>query len=251
MTRMFPFITKTVNPLGGNCPHDCSYCWAKTFSERYNMQKYQGGMLLYEKVLNKKFTEKDFVFVQDMSDLFAECVPSRIILKVLDWIREQPKTKFLLLTKNPKRYYRFAYDHEFSNNVMLGATIETNWCCFGEKAEIDYTQFSKAPYPSDRLTSLMAIKGTYNLPVFVSIEPIMDFGNNSWEGTLTTFADELKLLNPWAVAVGYDNYGNSLPEPKLTKTLDLIRQLEENGIKVYKKKIREAVCFSPKVAQEK
>ena len=49
---------------------------------RYDMKKYRGEPRLYEKVLKKKFKDTDFVFVQDMSDLFANSVPSEYIFSI-------------------------------------------------------------------------------------------------------------------------------------------------------------------------
>lgn len=242
MSRMFHFITKTCNPIGGKCPHDCVGCWARMLSEQRKMSKYQGGILLYEKELKRKFKEGDFVFIQNMSDLFADCVPSRIILRVLDWVREQPKTKFLFLTKNPRRYLRFCQDHEFSNNVVLGATIETNYYRFSINGEyIEYGKISKAPKPRDRLEVLMEIKAKYGYPVFISVEPILDFmlANNPICYN-QHFAGLIRMCNPWAVAVGYDNYGNKLPEPSLEKTLVFIEKLEDYGIKIYRKTLHKA-----------
>jgi hypothetical protein len=52
----------------------------------------------------------------------------------------------------------------------------------------------------------------------VSIEPIMDFD-------LEIFVQWLRDIGPVLVHVGYDNYNNSLPEPTLYKTKQLIDTL--------------------------
>jgi hypothetical protein len=54
------------------------------------------------------------------------------------------------------------------------------------------------------------------------------------------FFASLVAAEPRAVAIGYDNYDNKLPEPSLTKTLQLIDSLEKAGITVYRKTLREA-----------
>ena len=54
-----------------------------------------------------RFKEGEFVFVQDMSDLFAGIVPEEYIQRVMGHIQKFPKTTFLLLTKNPNRYREF------------------------------------------------------------------------------------------------------------------------------------------------
>lgn len=222
--RMFPFITKTWNPLGGSCPHNCIYCWAKMLCKRHKYKKYEGKPRIIEKELKKKFKEDDFVFVQDMSDLFAENVSTRIILKVLDFIRESP-ARFLLLTKNPERYSRFIKDNEMPLNTILGATIESN-----KKFE-EYYSISKAPPLNDRLYWFQNLVNHTSLPLFISIEPILDF--------YPVFHKNIKFCQPWAVAVGYDNYNHKLPEPPLEKTLELIDELEKFTT-VHRKTLRKA-----------
>ena len=50
-----------------------------------------------------------------------------------------------------------------------------------------------------------------------------------------------KALAVQFVAIGYDNYSNNLREPKLSRTENLINELEKYMI-VYKKTLREAKC---------
>lgn len=217
--KMFEFITKTWNPLGGKCEHNCMYCWAqgkKGIAVKYGMGKYEGNPRLIESELTKHFNEDDFVFVCDMCDLFGSWVPSELIQIILDRIAESEAT-FLLLTKNPKRYLDFM----FSDNVVLGATIECNW-------DSGYGWVSNAPSPLFRLVAMEKVSYPRK---FVSVEPIMDFEQ--------AFPDAVIALNPWAVAVGYDNYGNKLSEPSLAKTMAFIERLESAGIKVYRKTLRE------------
>jgi hypothetical protein len=81
-----------------------------------------------------------------------------------------------------------------------------------------------------------AVNGMHIVPrgrIFISIEPIMEFDYEP-------FVSKLLKMHPWAVAVGYDNYDNKLPEPLLAKTMQLIDRLEKAGIRVYRKTLREA-----------
>lgn len=230
MARMFPFITETWNPLaGGPCPGECSYCWATDLKARYKYSKYVGPWRVDEKVIGKTFKPGAFVFVQDMSDLWAPSVPVNIQQKVLANIMENPKTTFLLLTKFPEGYDN-DYD-EIPDNVVLGITMETNR---------SVKQFSKAPQPYDRLVSLDKTAKANDLREFISIEPIMDFDREyllPW----------LNIIHPWAIAIGYDNYNNGLPEPSLAKTMELIESLRKRGITVYEKTLREANLGTEKV----
>jgi len=75
MSKMFPFITKTWNPLAGECSHRCDGCWARALAERHGWSKYQGQPRIDPKQINRRFKSGEFVFVQDMTDLFADIEP--------------------------------------------------------------------------------------------------------------------------------------------------------------------------------
>ena len=219
--RMFPFITHTINPLaGGPCPYDCTYCWATDLKNRYKYKKYQGPWRIYEKEL-KNYNYNDFPFPFDMVDIGSPDIPEKIIFELMVWVAKQP-CKMLLLTKNPKFYRK--YQDIMPHNAWLGATIETD-----SNITLD---FSKAPEPWRRLIEMEWVAD--NMPAnktFVSIEPIMKFSPD--------FERELMKVRPQAIAVGYDNYKNGLPEPKLVATEALIKELE-TFTTVYRKTIREA-----------
>lgn len=211
---MFPFITKTWNPLGGSCWHQCKYCWARNMIKKFNMKKYRGLPELILKEFNKKFKKSDFVFVCDMCDLFAGTVTYDKINEVIDYALKSP-AQFLFLTKNPNRYHSFS----FGDNAVLGATITSDRKYEGSRAPPNI-------YRLDEMTLL------HHSRKMISIEPIMDFN-------LERFVLYIAKINPEFVAVGYDNYNNKLNEPSLKKTLKLIELLEKAGIKVYKKTLRE------------
>lgn len=220
--KMFPFITETWNPLaGGPCPGECSYCWATDLKNRHKWSKYLGPWRIDEKVIDKTFKPGAFVFTQDMSDLWAPQVPESILYKVLQNMRYQPEVTFLNLTKYPETYH--VWSKWIPENVVLGATVETN----------RFINVSKAPYPYDRFNAMLW--ATQNLPnkIFISIEPIMDFDR-------AELLPVLNYIHPWAIAIGYDNYNNGLPEPPLAKTKELIESLRKRGITVYEKTLREA-----------
>lgn len=215
MSRMFPFITKTWNPLGGKCRYGCTYCWAKKFAERRKMAKYQAfSPYLVWQELERYFKADDFVFVCDMCDLFGQWVPSHMIQKILDFIKKSP-AQFLLLTKNPERYLEFS----LPVNCVAGATIET---------DIDAYIKSNAPTALNRINAMIRIPKAQKM---ISIEPISKFSKN--------FTDYIIRISPEFVAVGYDNYHNNLEEPSLAETENLIKTLKDSGIKVYRKTIRE------------
>jgi len=131
-------------------------------------------------------------------------VPRDWIEGVLRVVRSKPRARFLFLTKNPARYLEFI--DEFSGNVVLGATIETNR---------DYG-LSRAPPPRERYEAMRRLNWRWKVVV---IEPILDFDME--------LIDWLYEIKPCVVYVGYDNYGNRLPEPKLAKTEILLEALAD------------------------
>jgi len=173
------------------------------------MKKYHGKPRLIEKEFHDKylnrrrFKDNGFVFVQDMSDLFANSVPFTMIREVNRYIKQFPETTFLLLTKNPKRYNEFL----FFDNTICGATIETNR---------DY-EVSEAPDTTQRYIELSLLQHKRKM---VSIEPIMDFD-------LDIFVNGLRTIKPEFIYIGYDNYHNNLVEPSIEKVDKLIDGLEE------------------------
>lgn len=228
MSKMFPFITETWNPLGGQCPHNCKGCWAKAYIKRLNMTKYQNGYFIDPKQINKKFKLGSFVFVCDMIDLFAKDVPMEAIQIIMKAIEKQPDVTFLLLTKNP----RYMWLMDLPKNVVAGATIETEF-----DPRLYGFKYSEAPMMNERI---LAMRDLEHPRKFISIEPIMDFSPGA-------FLSAIRNIKPEFVAIGFDNYSNGLPEPEsLQKVLDFILEIEKLGIKVYRKTIREPLTLSGK-----
>jgi len=221
--KMFNLVTRTWNPVTG-CEHHCVYCWARELTLkklRYvKPKRYKNGFKpsFHKYELRRKFGGNEFIFVSDMGDLFGEFIPDEWIFEVITHIKKFKTSLFLFLTKNPKRYFSFL--NEFPENVILGATIETD-------LDKNYREISKAPLPSTRLKALKELDWPLK---FISIEPVLEFSE--------TFAEKIAEISPLVVYIGYDNYNHKLPEPPLHKTLALIKKLEEKGITTFKKTLR-------------
>jgi hypothetical protein len=239
--RMFGFLTKnhnkngdTWNPLGGECLHNCRYCWVKKLKAMFPgvRAKYSGAPRIKAEWLAeiKKFTAADFVFVGDCCDLFGHWVPNGMIQQIFQAIEKSP-AKFLLLTKNPQKYRELiSIGVHIPQNCVLGCTVESN---------IDHLLSGQ---PETARLEVMAELTAMGYPVMLSIEPIMEFDP-------VRFPLWIAKVHPDFVAVGYDNYDNGLPEPALSETLRLIGLLEDAGIKVYRKTLRES-CSSRKEADK-
>jgi len=222
-SKMFDLVTETWNPITG-CLHSCIYCWARrlVMTRLRIFPRYRDGFVprFNAEELRRSFKPNTLVFCCDMGDIFSPGVRDEWVYKVLEHIARHPKTMFLLLTKNPERYRDFL--SAMPRNVILGATIETD----NDELYLQH-KVSQAPLPSQRIKAVKQLQWSLKL---VSIEPILDFTDR--------FDREIAEIKPVTVYVGYDNYGNRLPEPPLQKTVSLIKFLEARGIEVRTKTLR-------------
>lgn len=220
---MFPEVTRTWNPIVG-CEHGCSYCYARHLAHtRLRHLANDFAPTLVARCLQQRFN-RGFIFVSSMGDMWGDWVPDDWILSVLEIVRESPKATFLFLTKNPARYAEF-WAH-IPSNVVLGATIEGNASTNGQ-----------APAVTQRLVEMARLRGMApGRHLMISIEPIMEFN-------LDSFVEQIRVIEPAFVYVGYDNHPNlhaHLYEPPLAKTQELIRHLSAFTV-VRVKTLREAM----------
>jgi len=224
VSRMFPFVTATVNPILGECPFGCLYCWTRNLKGRWSRlaQRYSGPPRLDDKALLRRFRADDFVFAGTMRDLFSPDVSLDMLADVFSWIGRSD-AQFLLLTKNPGRLYEALTALKVPSNCVLGATIES---------DLNYPDLSRAPPQPKRLEAMQRIAADFpTYRTFVSVEPVLKF--------TPEFPEKIRLVRPWGVAVGYDNYNHRLPEPPLAEVKSLMGCVGGFS-KVYVKTVREA-----------
>lgn len=198
--NMYDFVTHMWGPIRGRCKHDCSYCYMKKWP--------LPPLHIDDKDLKTNLGEGNFIFVCHTIDLFADDVPAEWIERVLGRLKAYPKNKYLLQSKNSKRFLNFI--GTYPDNVLFGTTIETNR---------DIVK-SKAPPPQERAGALFKLteKG---FETMVTIEPIFDFDLDELVKLVTT-------ANPEWVNIGADSKGHNLPEPSAEKVNGLIKSLREN-----------------------
>lgn len=198
---------KPWNPLGGECPHKCSYCSTKTMMRFPEVRyKYSGELRLFSDLFKLPSKGKT-IFVVAQNDLFAKDVPQEFILRVLQQCNYAIQHRYFFQTKNPQRYSEFLF--YMPKDSILCTTIETNrWY-----PEIMGT----ATHPELRSDAMNRINGFEKQ---VTIEPIIDFD-----------LDEMVRIIKWAgalkVNIGADSKHNHLPEPSKEKLLALINELEK------------------------
>lgn len=183
--NMYPWVTHTWNPIRGQCPHGCVYCFMK--------DRDVGPLRLEAKALADNLGSGRTIFVGSSTDMFAEAVPDEWIIRVLEKCNEHPN-KYVFQSKNPGRFFHLSVD--FPAQTILGTTIESNR---------EYGQSMYAP-PAWTRAGALAHPRLSGFKKMVSMEPIVAFD-------LATVVDWIRLIGPAFVSIGADSKGHKLPEP--------------------------------------
>lgn len=200
--NMYEFVTHTWNAIKGACPHDCSYCYMKKWGKLKPVH-------LDEKEFKTDLGSGNFIFVGSSCDMFADAIPKKWIIPVLNHCWNFEGNKYLFQTKNPNRVIEFMRD--MPKELVNCTTIETNrW----------YEDIMmNSPTPLERADAMKHLN-IYGIETYVTIEPIMDFG-------LEGMVKLIHMCQPKQVNIGADTGRNNLPEPSKEKILELISGLEE------------------------
>ncbi|MEN6421716.1 MAG: DUF5131 family protein [Smithella sp.] len=214
--NMYPWVTHTHCHLGGQCPHECSYCYVDHFPYG-RPAKYKGELRLIEKEFSEKYGEGNTIFIENCNDLFADEVHRLFIKRIMAHCCLYPNNTYVFQTKNPYRYMEYQQEEwMFPDKIILGCTIESN----------KNHGISKAPEPEERLFQLNRLKGF--APIFVTIEPILDFDVD----VLSSWIDQIR---PEFVNIGADSKKHNLPEPSADKINALIAEIQKAGIEIREK----------------
>ena len=200
--NMYGFVTHTWNPIKGRCAHGCSYCYMHRF---WGMMK-NDSLRLDRKELRTNLGEGNFIFVGSSTDMWGSMIYGNWIEEVLNHVAKYPKNTYLFQTKNPHCFS--SWWTEFTNNHILGVTLETNRL---------HSSISKVANPIQRVRSFIEIEHPRKI---VTIEPIMDFD-------LPVLVAMVETIKPEWVNIGADSGHNNLPEPSKEKVLQLITELEK------------------------
>jgi len=105
---------------------ECRHCYAKRIAEdpknRANFP-HGFGLALHEKRLSQPKYEREpsLIFVNSMSDLFWDKVPTEFVDKVMDVIASLPQHRFQILTKRPQRMAEYSQQRALPQNVWAGS----------------------------------------------------------------------------------------------------------------------------------
>lgn len=124
----------TWNPVLGctKVSPGCKYCYAETFSERFrgvSRHPFEHGFdfRLVPPALDRPrgWRQPRLIFVNSMSDLFHDKVPSEYIQRVFAVMKECSQHRFQVLTKRAERLAELAEDLPWPENVWMGVSVET------------------------------------------------------------------------------------------------------------------------------
>ncbi|NQT35456.1 phage Gp37/Gp68 family protein, partial [bacterium] len=111
----------------------CKFCYAERFAHRLQLmgqKKYANGfdLTLHPELLSEPYSWKKprVVFVNSMSDLFHEQIPTEFIKSVFDVMNDTPQHIYQILTKRPQRMVEIADKLSWSDNVWIGVSVETS-----------------------------------------------------------------------------------------------------------------------------
>ena len=133
----------TWNPVTGctKISDGCKNCYAYTMANRLKLMgnhKYKNGfdISMHEYCLNDplKWKKPSLVFVNSMSDLFHEDIPTEFIQKVFDIMNKASWHTFQVLTKRAERLHQLSKVLNWTPNIWQGVTVESD----KYKYRIDY-----------------------------------------------------------------------------------------------------------------
>ncbi len=121
----------TWNPVTGctKISDGCKFCYAERMANRLQamgLEKYREGfaVAVHENTLGEPLTWRKprLVFVNSMSDLFHDAVPSTFIEAVFEVMNRASQHTFQVLTKRPSRVVMLNDRLSWTPNIWLGTS---------------------------------------------------------------------------------------------------------------------------------
>ena len=120
---------KTWNPTTGcnKVSPGCKHCYAEVLTKRFHARFPNGfEFTLHPQRLEepKRWRKPSRVFVNSMSDLFHERMPTSFLKEVFRVMKESPRHVFQILTKRHERLLELAPQLDWPENVWMGVSVE-------------------------------------------------------------------------------------------------------------------------------
>ncbi|WP_454862273.1 DUF5131 family protein [Peribacillus frigoritolerans] len=123
----------TWNPVTGcnKVSEGCKHCYAERMAKRLHAMgnpRYENefNVTLHHDLIDapKKWVKPKKIFVNSMSDLFHEKIPSEFIQQVFKTMNETPQHSYQVLTKRPERTVDLSDRLSFTPNIWMGTSVE-------------------------------------------------------------------------------------------------------------------------------
>jgi protein gp37 len=144
-TSHIEWTEMTWNPVRGctRVSEGCRNCYAERIASRFsqNGRPYEGlavitpagprwtnSVRMLPELLEQPlhWRRPRTVFVNSMSDLFHDDVPTPFVARVFEVMASTPQHTYQLLTKRSKRLVRVASELEWPSNVWMGVSVEND-----------------------------------------------------------------------------------------------------------------------------
>ncbi len=125
----------TWNPVSGctKISNGCENCYAERMAKRLQAmgtKGYEDGfkVTLHPDSLEKplKMKKAQMIFVNSMSDMFHKDIPDEYIMKIFEVMNKAHWHTFQVLTKRPERLAQMASKLNWTKNIWMGVTVESN-----------------------------------------------------------------------------------------------------------------------------
>lgn len=125
----------TWNPVTGcsKISEGCTNCYAERLALRLQAMRnvrYHNGfrVTLHEDLLDAphRWRSPRLIFVNSMSDLFHEDVPTEFIQRIFQTMHDCPQHTFQVLTKRSARLKELAHQIKWTANIWMGVSVEND-----------------------------------------------------------------------------------------------------------------------------
>lgn len=133
ITSKIEWTEATWNPITGctKCSAGCEHCYAATLAKRPKAMgniRYTNGfdVTIHKDLFSKplEWKKPKMIFVNSMSDLFHENIPSEEILELFSIMNKAYWHTFQVLTKRTERLIQLTKDIVWTNNIWMGVSVE-------------------------------------------------------------------------------------------------------------------------------
>lgn len=220
--NMYPWIDYMHSHLGGQCGHDCVYCYVGK-GRWGRAPRYTGEIRLLEDEFKQNYYADGVdktIFLEHKNDICGPGVTDEMIARIVAHAKMYPQNTYVFQTKNPTELFGHGAFVGLKD-VMVGTTVET------DDADL-LAKYSKAPPPEERLEGI-ALFDEIGVETFITVEPVLRMKS------ATEFAMNIADANPDFVNIGADSKWSKMEEPDKHSLGFLIQTLTDCGIEIREK----------------